>query len=85
MQKEVSMSDANTAPAPETVTKNEVASFCRHLGRSLKGITTNDTALAAHLMREAEYLEKNKFTTAAEMFATVARTLDPNPQKIEAS
>ena len=81
------MSDTNTTatPAPETVTKNEVASFCRHLGRSLKGITTNDTALAAHLMREAEYLEKNKFTTAAEMFATVAKTLDPNPPKMEAS
>lgn len=79
------MSDTNTAPA-ETVTKSEVASFCRHLGRSLKGITTNDTALAVHLMRESEYLEKNKFTAASEMFATVARTLDPNlPTKPDAA
>ncbi len=73
------MSDTNTSAAPvETVTKSEVASFCRHLGRSLKGITTNDTALAVHLMRESEYLERNKFTAASEMFAAVARTLDPN-------
>lgn len=73
------MSDKNTdvATQPETITKTEVASFCRHLGRSLKGITNNDTALAGHLMRESQYLEKNKFTAAAEMFATVATTLDP--------
>lgn len=73
------MSDKNTdiAAQAETLKKTEVASFCRHLGRSLKGITSNDTALASHLMRESEYLEKNKFTAAAEMFATVATTLDP--------
>ncbi len=75
------MSDTNTAQV-ETVSKSEVASFCRHLGRSLKGITTNDTALAVHLMRESEYLERNQFTAASEMFSTVARTLDPSlPEK----
>lgn len=81
------MSDTNTSAAPvETVTKSEVASFCRHLGRSLKGITTNDTALAVYLMRESEYLERNKFTAASEMFAAVARTLDPNlPVNTDAS
>ncbi len=81
------MSDTNTDATvqPETLTKSEVASFCRHLGRSLKGITTNDSALASHLMRESEYLEKNKFSTAADMFATVAKTLDPNPPKRDAS
>ena len=81
------MSDTNTAAVQvETLTKSEVASFCRHLGRSLKGITTNDSALAVHLMSESEYLEKNKFSAASEMFATVARTLDPNlPVKPDAS
>ncbi|MFJ7566233.1 hypothetical protein ACIQW9_04635 [Herminiimonas sp. NPDC097707] len=81
------MSDTNTDPAvqPETLTKSEVASFCRHLGRSLKGITSNDPALAAHLMRESEYLENNHFSAAAEMFATVAAILDPNPPKRDAS
>ncbi len=81
------MSDTNTSAAPvETVTKSEVASFCRHLGRSLKGITTNDTALAVHLMRESEYLERNKFTAASQMFEAVARTLDPSlPVKPDAS
>jgi len=64
---------------PETLSKNEVFSFCRHLGRSLKNADASDTLLASKLTREAEYLEKNGFTSASEMFIVVAQTLAPTP------
>ncbi|MFC7287344.1 hypothetical protein ACFQPC_04765 [Herminiimonas glaciei] len=78
------MSDQNTdtAPAEDTYSRSEILSFCRHLGRSLKsGNEENNTALAMHLMREAEYLGKNQFETVADMFAAVAQTVDPNLPK----
>lgn len=74
------MSDTNTDPTPqeETITHTQIASFCRHLGRSLRGVGESDTGVAIGLMREAEYLEKNGFPTVSTMFAMVANTLDPN-------
>lgn len=77
------MSDQNTetAPAEETYSRSEILSFCRHLGRSLKGSDEGNASLAMHLMREAEYLGKNQFDTVAEMFAVVAQTVDPNLPK----
>ncbi|MES2025740.1 MAG: hypothetical protein V4448_09305 [Pseudomonadota bacterium] len=78
------MSDqqTETAPTEETYSRSEILSFCRHLGRTLKGSSDeSNTALAMHLMREAEYLGKNKFETVADMFAAVAHTVDPNLPK----
>jgi len=73
--------EASTA---ETVTKSEIGSFCRHMGRALKGRGASDSALAMHLMQESAYLEKNGFDKVAEMFRTVATTLDPSlPIKME--
>jgi len=74
------MSELNkeTVQQPETITKSQVASFCRHLGRSLKGAGSSDTEMASNLMRESEYLEKNGFSVVSEMFMIVATTLDPN-------
>lgn len=69
--------DNTQAEQPETLTKSEVFSFCRHLGRSLKNADSSDFALADKLMREAEYLEKNGFTSASEMFLVVSQTLAP--------
>lgn len=72
------MSDTpSTSEAPETLSKNEVFSFCRHLGRSLKTGDGSDVLLASKLTREAEYLEKNGFSNASEMFVVVAQTLAP--------
>ena len=67
----------------ETINKNQVFSFCRHLGRALKGVGSNDTELASNLMREAGYLEKNGFTDVADMFAMVADTLDHSVPRIK--
>jgi hypothetical protein len=75
------MSDTN---AVEQLSQSEVHSFCRHLGRTLKGIGETDAALAMHMMRESEYLKSNGFQNASEMFAVVAATLDPSlPVKME--
>lgn len=72
-------------PQAETISKSEVAAFCRHMGRSLKGVGSSDVELAAHLMREAEYLAKNEFMNAADLFASVAQTLNPELLKDQAS
>ncbi len=71
--------DNTQAEQPETLTKSEVFSFCRHLGRSLKNADSSDFLLASKLTREAEYLEKNGFSSASEMFVVVAQTLAPTP------
>lgn len=63
---------------PETVAMKEVESFCRHFGRTLKGIGATDAGLAMRLMQESDYLEKNGFKRAAEMFSAVAFELDPS-------
>ncbi|GEM_PF-4846839 len=70
------MSDTQT-PQVETLNKNEVFSFCRHLGRALKNGDSSDSLLASKLAREAEHLQKNGFDTASEMFLVVAQTLAP--------
>lgn len=72
-------------PKADSISKNEVASFCRHMGRSLKGVTSNDVELAALFMREAQHLATNEFKNAADMFATVAQTLDPELLKDQES
>jgi len=68
----------DTQETKETVAKAQVTSFCRHLGRSLKGVGSSDATLALDLMRESEHLRQNGFGDAAEMFATVAGVLDPS-------
>jgi len=62
----------------ETIDKNQVFSFCRHLGRALKGVGNSDTEVAMNLMREAGYLQQNGFKDVSDMFAMVAETLDHN-------
>lgn len=74
----MSESNKETVQQPETITKSQVTSFCRHLGRSLKGAVSNNAEMASNLMRESEYLEKNGFSVVSEMFAIVATTIDPN-------
>lgn len=73
----------NETEQVETINKNQVFSFCRHLGRALKGVGSNDTEVASNLMREAAYLEKNGFNDVADMFAMVADTLDHNVPRIK--
>jgi hypothetical protein len=63
---------------PETVAVAEIESFCRHFGRTLKGIGTTDAGLAMRLMQESDYLEKNGFKRCADMFSAVAFELDPS-------
>lgn len=79
------MSDSTSPTEPaRSLSQSEVHSFCRHLGRALKGIGETDAALAMHMMRESEYLKSNGFQDASEMFALVASTLDPSlPIKME--
>lgn len=67
----------------ETIDKNQVFSFCRHLGRALKGVGSSDTEVAVKMMRETAYLEKNGFKDAADMFAMVAETLDHKVPRIK--
>jgi hypothetical protein len=67
----------------ETIDKNQVFSFCRHLGRALKGVGNSDTETATNLMREAAYLEKNGFQDVSDMFAMVAETLDHKVPRIK--
>ncbi len=73
----------NEAGQPETINKSEVLSFCRHMGRSLKGTGASDVELAHKLMGEAEYLQKNGFSKVADMFSAVAQTLDPTLPKLQ--
>jgi hypothetical protein len=63
---------------PDTVARKEVESFCRHFGRTLKGISSTDAGLAMRLIQESDYLEKNGFKRGAEMFCAVAFELDPS-------
>ncbi|HTH43696.1 MAG TPA: hypothetical protein VL528_01320 [Oxalicibacterium sp.] len=74
------MSNADTPEetTPDTVKKAEVESFCRHFGRTLKGVGETDAGLAMRLMQESEYLDKNGFKKASDMFAAVALELDPS-------
>jgi hypothetical protein len=80
------MSTENTPEnnTPETVAVKEIESFCRHFGRTLKGMGTTDAGLAMRLLQESDYLEKNGFKRAADMFSAVAFELDPSlKMKIE--
>lgn len=74
------MSDTNTPEetTPDTIQKAEVESFCRHFGRTLKGVGQTDAGLAMRLMQESDYLEKNGFKKVANMFTAVAFELDPS-------
>ncbi|HEX2603247.1 MAG TPA: hypothetical protein VHL60_01130 [Oxalicibacterium sp.] len=62
----------------ETVAIAEIESFCRHFGRTLKGVGTTDAGLAVRLIQESDYLEKNGFKRVANMFSAVAFELDPS-------
>lgn len=77
-------STSESTPATDTMKTSEVESLCRHLGRSLKGTATSDSALAMHLMKESEHLKTNGFGNASTMFSMIAATLDPSlPIKME--
>ena len=68
----------------KTIDKSEFESLCRHVGRSLKGMGSSDASLAMHLMKESEHLRANGFDNGADMFSTIAGTLDPSlPVKME--